>query len=466
MSAVSKRIIALFFSLLALAALSAPLALLPLRAASAQQGQRLNLIRDAEIENTIRVFVTPIWKAAGLDPSAVEIMIVQDGSLNAFVAGGQRIFINTGLIMRTERPNQLIGVMAHETGHIAGGHLARQQEELRNLTTLQILESILGAGAVAGGAVSRGGVGSPGPTGPGSTPVPGSLLSFLKYTQTQEHSADQAAITFLERTRQSPKGTVEFLKVLQQQERMSINAQSPYLRTHPLTPDRIAMFEQAMARSPYANTPDTPQFLDLHGRMVAKLYGFIAPEVALQRFSEADRSVPARYARAIALYRKAALGSALLTIDGLLKESPNDPYFHELRGQMLYENGRAAESLASYRRAVQLLPAVAIVKIDYARALLETDKPDNDREAVRNLELASQAEAGSFELWRLMATGYAKLNNPGMTSLARAEMAILRGKRAEAQSHAATAERTLPAGSPAWHRAQDIKAYINSRPRK
>ena len=443
-------------------ALSAPLALLPFRAA---QAQRLNLIRDAEIENTIRIFVTPIWKAAGLDPSAVEIMIVQDGSLNAFVAGGQRIFINTGLIMRTERPNQLIGVMAHETGHISGGHLARQQEELRNLTTLQILEAILGAGAMAGGAVSRG-AGGPGPTGPGSTPVPGSLLSFLKYTQTQESSADQAAITFLDRTRQSPKGTIEFLKVLQQQERMYMGQQIPYLRTHPLTQDRIAAFEEAAARSPYASTPDTPQFLDLHGRMVAKLYGFTAPEATLQRFSEADRSVPARYARAIALYRKAALGSALLTIDGLLKEYPNDPYFHELRGQMLYENGRAAESLASYRRAVQLLPAAAILKIDYARALLETDKPDNDREAVRNLEQASQVESGSFELWRLMSSGYAKLNNPGMTSLARAEMAILRGQRAEAQSHAAAAERALQPGTPSWQRAQDIKAYINSRPRK
>jgi predicted Zn-dependent protease len=242
--------------------------------------------------------------------------------------------------------------------------------------------------------------------------------------------------------------------------------QIPYLRTHPLTQDRIASFEEAAARSPYADAPDPPQFIEMHRRMVAKLFGFISPEAALQRYSEADRSVPARYARAIALYRQGNLGSALLTIDGLLKEHPNDPYFHELRGQMLYENGRAAEAIASYRRAVQMLPGTAIIKIDFARALLETDKPDADREAVRNLEMASQSESGSFELWRLMSVGYAKLNNPGMTSLARAEMAILRGQRAEAQAHAATAEHQLQAGTPAWQRAQDIKAYINSRPRK
>ncbi len=457
MPTVFKRIITLIC--LALFALA------PFRAASAQQGQRLNLIRDAEIENTIRTFAVPIWKAAGLDPNAVEIMIVQDNSLNAFVAGGQRIFINTGLIMRTETPNQLIGVLAHESGHIAGGHLARMQEELRSLTTMQILESLLGAGALAGGAASGRGTGTGGPTtGIGVPNAPGSLLSFLRYTQTQESSADQAAITFLQRTHQSPKGAVEFLRLLQREERLQLNRQDPYLTTHPLTPDRIAAFEEAAAHSPYVNVPDSPKFLEMHHRMVAKLMGFITPDVALQRFSEADRSVPARYARAIAWYRKGALGSALLTIDGLLKEYPNDPYFHEVRGQMLYENGRAAEAVASYRRAVQLLPSAAVIKIDFARALLDTNNPENDREAVRNLELAAQQESGTFDLWRLMAAGYSKLNNPGMTSLARAEMAILRGQRAEAQAHADAATHQLQSGTPAWQRAQDIKAYINTRP--
>jgi len=442
-------------------------ALAPFRAATAQQGQRLNLIRDAEIESTIRTFTIPIWKAAGLDPNGVEIMLVQDGSLNAFVAGGQRIFINTGLIMRTERPNQLIGVMAHESGHIAGGHLARMQEELRSLSTMQILETILAGGAMAGGAVGGAAGGGGGHSGGTGRPMaPGSLMSFLKYTQTQESAADQAAITYLQRTGQSPKGTIEFLRYLQREEKLAINRRDPYLTTHPLTPERISAFEQAAANSPYANTPDTPQFLMLHQRMVAKLYGFVAPDAAMQRYSEADRSVPARYARAIALYRKGALGSALLTIDGLLKEYPNDPYFHEVRAQMLYENGRAAESLASYRRAVQLAPSAAILKIDLARALLDVNSPGNDREAMRNLDLAMQQESGNFELWRLMASGYSKLNDPGMTSLARAEMAALRGQRSEAQTHAEAAARQLTAGTPAWQRAQDLKAYINSRPRK
>lgn len=443
------------------------LALTPLRDAVAQRGQRLSLIRDAEIESSIRTMVTPIWRAARLDPSAVEIMIVQDNSLNAFVAGGQRIFINTGLLLRTERPNQLIGVLAHETGHIAGGHLARAQEEMEKLSTLQILEALLGAGAMAGSSATGSGAGRRAPADAGGgMGAPGSLMYFLKYTQTQENSADQAAMTFLERTHQSVKGTIEFLRILQHEERMMIGRRDPYLSTHPLTPDRIAFFEEAAARSPYTNAPESAQFLEMHHRIVAKLMGFLNPNAALQRYAEGDRAVPARYARAIALYRTGALGSALLTIDGLLKEHPNDPYFHELRGQMLFESGRAAESVPSYRHAVQLLPGVGIVKVDFARALLETNKPENDREAVRNLELARQTESDNFDLWRLMAAGYSKLNNPGMTSLARAEMAIIRGNRAEAQAHAATAERQLRQGTPAWQRAQDIKAYINSRPRR
>ncbi len=454
----SRRIFTLFCLAL--------LALVPFRAACAQQGQRLNLIRDAEIESTIRTFVTPIWRAAGLDPEGVAIVLVQDNSINAFVAGGQRIFINTGLLLRTQRPNQLIGVLAHESGHIAGGHLARMQEQLNNLSTLQILEMILSGAAVAGSAVSGGSIGGGGPTGPGSkTPVPGSLAAYLKYSQTQESSADQAAIRFLQVTHQSPKGTVEFLHILERDERMQVYVRNPYLTTHPLTPDRIQTFEDAVAQSPYANTPDPPAWIELHNRMIAKLMGFVAPDAALQRYAEGDRAVAARYARAIALYRKGALGSALLTIDGLIKDSPNDPYFHELRGQMLFENGRAAESVGSYRRAVQLSGA-NIIKIDFARALLETNNPANDNEAVRNLEIAKQTEGDSFELWRLMAAGYSKLNNAGLTSLARAEMAIIRGNRSEAQAHAAAAEHQLQPGTPAWQRAQDIKAYINSRPAK
>jgi predicted Zn-dependent protease len=341
---------------------------------------------------------------------------------------------------------------------------------MRNLSTMQILETLLGGAAAVGGGIASGGRGGSGGglTGPGGQAIPGSMVAFLRYSQTQESSADQAAITFLERAHMSPKGTVEFLRILERQERLSLGRPtSAYLTTHPLTPDRIATFEAAVARSPYANVPDSPQFMELHQRMVAKLLGFIAPDTALQRYQEGDPAIPARYARAIALYRKGTIGSALLTLDGLLKDRPNDPYFHELRGQILFESGRAAQAVPSYRRAAQLLPGAGVIKVDFARALVESNNPEADREAVRNLEMAAQTtEPDNFDLWRLAATAYSRMGNEGMTSLARAEMAIIRGQRAEAQAHAAAAVRQLPAGTPSAQRAQDIQAYIKSRPRK
>ena len=295
--------------------------------------------------------------------------------------------------------------------------------------------------------------------------MPGSLLSFLRYTQTQENSADQAAITFLQRTGQSPKGAVDFLRVLQREERMAISQRDPYLSTHPLTPDRIAAFEEAarFALRQQAGFTGIPHDAPSHGGQADGLHHPRFGTAALRRGRPLGAGALCARHR---LYRKGALGSALLGIDGLIKEYPNDPYFNEVRGQMLFENGHVADAVVSYRRAVQLLPSSAIIKIDFARALLETNNADNDREAVRNLELARQQEAESFDLWRLMASGYSRLNNPGMTSLARAEMAILRGQRAEAQAHADAAVRQLQAGTPAWQRAQDIKAYINTRPGK
>ena len=271
-------------------------------------------------------------------------------------------------------------------------------------------------------------------------------------------------MTFLQRTGQSPKGAVEFLRILQREERMQISQRDPYLSTHPLTPDRIAAFEEAAARSPYVNKPDSPEFLEMHHRMVAKLMGFITPDVALQHFTEADRSVPARYARAIAWYRKGALGSALLTIDGLLKEYPE---------RSLLPRGARPDAVRERprRRGRRLLPPCRAAPAQRrhhqgrfcARPARQPTIPRTTARPSATSSWPRSRRSGTFDLWRLMAAGYSRLNNPGMTSLARAEMAMLRGQRAEAQAHADAATHQLQPNTPAWQRAQDIKAYINTR---
>ena len=262
-----------------------------------QQQQTIELIRDTEIENTIRAYSTPIFLAAGLDPSAVRIYLVNDKQINAFVAGGQNLFINTGLILQSRDAGQVIGVIAHEAGHIAGGHLARVHDALANATAEMILAMVLGAAAAAasgnpavGGAVMSGGQNI-------------GVRNLLAYTRTQEASADAAAMRFLDSTQQSAKGLLSFFDTLNQQEALTTARQDPYLRTHPLTQERIAALSDFVAHSPYSNTPVKPEFEEEHRRMLAKLRAFTDnPTMTLRRYPETDRSVEGRYARAIAGY--------------------------------------------------------------------------------------------------------------------------------------------------------------------
>lgn len=406
--------------------------------------------------------ITPIWRTAGLDPEAVSIHLVVDRSLNAFVGGGQRIFIHTGLLVRTDRPNQLIGVLAHETGHIAGGHLARVQERLSTLTAAAIVEALLAGGAIAA-AGSRGGIGNPGPGGPGVAE-----RMFLQYTQGEEQSADQAGVTYLTRTGQSPRGMAEFMRVLQQQERMLYGYRAdPYLRTHPLSQQRISFIDDQVAKSRYANVPDTPTNIELHRRIVAKTLGYIDPQETMRRFPESDHSVAARYGRAWAHYRSGNTQAAIALADQLIRENPRDPYFYELKGQTLLENGRGAEAVPVYERGVALLPGRGneMLRFDLARAQLSLNRPDADRSAVQNLELVSRADSENPEVWRQLATGYSRLGNQGMTMLAVAEERLARGDTAAAVDAAERALRMLPPQSSAWIRADDIRVQ-SRRPRK
>jgi predicted Zn-dependent protease len=415
--------------------------------------QAISLIRDAEIENTIRVWATPLFEAAGLVPEDVRIILVNDRRLNAFVAGGQNLFLNTGLLLRSEHAGQVVGVIAHETGHIAGGHLARMPEAIKNATAMAILSLLLGA--AAGVAAGRPDAAVAGMAG-GMTAAE---RNFLAYTRGQEAAADQAGVTFLEQNGISSRGLMEFFDILAGQELMVTARQDPYVRTHPLTKERVEFVRNFVATSKYSNAPLPPEWVVMHKRMKAKLFGFIEPTSrTLTTYKENDPSVEARYARAVALYRKPDVPQALATIDGLIREFPNDPFFHELRGQTLFENGRAAEALPSYEKAVQLLPRSGLLRIDLARVQLEFNQPDMDRKAVANLNEALRQENENAMAWRQLAIAEGRIGNIGMAALALAEEAMLRGDYRVAIGQAQRAERLLPAGSPPHLRVQDLQA--------
>jgi predicted Zn-dependent protease len=420
--------------------------------ARAQSGDRLSLIRDTEVEAIIRTFATPLWKAAGLQPSAIRIILVNDRSLNAFVAAGQNLFINTGLLIRADSAGQVMGVIAHETGHMAGGHLARMPEAMRNAMYTSLLAIAVGlAGAFAGGGGSAGAAAAAG----GVSMAQRSLFAF---TRSQENSADQAGVTFLDQIGQSSRGLLSFMEVIAHKEVLSAVQQDPYLRTHPMTSERIDFLRNHVAHSRYSDVPVPPELERLHRRMRAKLAAFMDPPgQTLQAWPESDKSVDARYARAIAYYRTPDLAKALPLIDGLIAEAPKDPYFHELRGQMLFENGRVAEALPSYREAVALMPDAALMRIDLAHIELETGDASLLTDAEQNLTFAARFEPDLPDLWRQLAVAYGRGGQIGMAAMALGEQALLEGRRWDARDQARRSMRLLPTGSPGWLKAQDIE---------
>lgn len=431
--------------------------------AQAQTGPGISMIRDAEIEHYLHTLATPLYRAAGIDPDSVSIYIINSSVINAFVAEGMNEFFYTGLLQMTDTPEQLAGVIAHETGHIAGGHLVRGQTAMANASAEAILGMLLGAavgvasgnGQVAIGAIS------------GSQQI--AERSLLSFSRAQESSADAAAMSYLDRASISAEGMEEFMKKLGAQDILPTSRQAEYVRTHPLSQDRITAVAHHLEGSPYADRKLDPKFYVMHERMKAKLMGFLQPETALLRYTDKDPRLPARYARAIALYRTNQLPRALTLIDGMIREEPDNPFFQELKAQMLFENSRVKESVALYKKAADLEPDSALLRVEYGHALLESKLPGAVDTAIQQLTEANRMAPHDPETWRLLAAAWGQKSETtkdpmfgGYASYALAEEAAARGANREARQFADRALKILPKSSPYWLRAQDIKLSVDS----
>src|SRR5262245_60897749 len=304
----------------------------------------LPLVRDAETEQLLREYTQPILRAAGLAQQNIHVVIINDRSFNAFVIDAKRIFVNAGALMQAQSPNQIIGVLAHETGHISGGHLSKLRAELANAQTAMIIGMLLGVGALVAGARSNGGIGG----NPGvALMAPQSMVmhSLLAYQRAQEEQADRAGVKFLTATGQSTKGMYDTFKKFANDTLFSAHGADPYLQSHPMPTDRMAALEQIAHTSPYWSKTDLPELQARHDLMRAKLYGFLdRPDAVYRRYPLSDTGLPARYARAISLYRHGDMRDAITQIDALIQAQPNNPYFHELKGQALLEGGRTNEA--------------------------------------------------------------------------------------------------------------------------
>ncbi|WP_022733484.1 MULTISPECIES: M48 family metalloprotease [Thalassospira] len=413
--------------------------------------QGRSFIRDTEIEETLRMYATPIFQAAGLDANGVSVYIVSDNSLNAFVAGGQKLFINTGLLLKADTPEQVMGVMAHETGHIAGGHLSRIHDQLRNASAISILSTL--AGVAAGVAAGRSDVGTAAILGGQNV----AQRNFLAYSRTQESSADQAGVKFLTDVGISSRGMLDFMKKLEGQELLSTASQDPYLRSHPLTTERVDFLANFVANSDLKDKKVSPELYERHARMRAKLYAFTNHiQNTLRTYPETDTSIAARYARAIAYYRDSQLDPALEIIKGLIADEPENPYFEELEGQVLLEFGRAADAVPPLQKSVDLSGGAPLIRLLLAHAMIETGDPAMLEPAKANLIGVLSRERGNSSAWRFRAIVESRLGNEGEASLSQAEYSLLSGDRQAASYHAVQAERKLEKGTATWLRSQDI----------
>ena len=408
------------------------------------------LIRDSEIERTLNDMSAPILQAAGLAPTTVDVFIINDNSLNAFVAGGRRMFLHTGLLIDLETPEELLGVIAHEAGHIAGGHEARRAINLRNAQGPALVGLLLGiAAGVAGGgeAATALAAGSQGAL----------QRTFLNFNRSEEASADQAGLTYLRIAKVNPEGLLKVMERFRGQEVLSIGNIDPYILTHPLGTERMSLLQRKIEQDRGKAWPEDANRAYWHGRMRAKLTGFLrSPERVLNDLEGQPDTEETLYARTVALHRLPAPAEALQTVDKLIAKRPNDPFYIELKGQILHESGRASEAVPQYRKAVNLAPNEPLLRAGLGRSLLQLNTPAGNAEALEVLQAARSKDLADAAALRDLATAYDRAGDPGMATLATAERYALIGRTGNAVRLARRASGLLKKGSPGWLRAQDI----------
>lgn len=432
-----------------LLALFAALALVVQPAAA----QNISVLRDAETERLLQDMVDPLAEAAGLGEGAVEIVLVNDGTINAFVAGGQRIFVHSGLINAADHANEVQGVLAHELGHITGGHINRFSEGAGNATRITLLSALLAVGvALAGGSDAAMGVLAAGQQA--------AMGSFLAFSRTQEASADAAGAQYLSEAGISGRGSLAFFEKLQNYEfrrNISQDQEREYSRTHPLSGNRIARLREEYVVDPAWDAPDDPELETRFRRAKAKLYGYLAPpERTLNAYPDYMIGAPARYARAYAYHQQARVDEALAEVNALIEMDPQDPYFLELKGQILLESGHVLEAIPPLREATRLTGSNPLIASSLGHALIATEDPDYLDEAESVLRAAVGRDRENPFAWYQLGVVYGQRGDIPRARLASAEQQIMQGNAQGALLNAQAAENSLPTGSPDWIRAQDV----------
>ena len=420
------------------------------------KAQNIRLIQDAEIELYIREWVEPILKVAGLSPNSVNIYIVNDNTINAFVAGGQNIFINTGLILAAKEVNALIGVLAHEVGHISGGHLNRAVNSMKRAQETVTIATIITAGLMAASKVA----GLDTPAGLAKLATLGPSIAernFYKHTRQNEKYADAAAIEYMTAVNRSCIPLTELLKTLGKQELLHENRQDPYLRTHPISRDRISDIMEATKNINIDKSENLLLDEIKFKRIVAKIIAFTnTPGKTLLLYPRSSSQIDAKYARAIAYLRLPDLDKGIKEIKELINLDRNDPFFPEVLGQMLFENGQIFQSIKQLEISAQLLPNNPYILLSLARSQIEYGENKENNDAINNLKQVLKIIPKNIAAWKLLSIAEARNNNIGLAQLASAEAYFLLGQYALSIQFAEKARIAFKKQSPSDIRALDI----------
>jgi predicted Zn-dependent protease len=430
---------------------------------SSARAQGIDVVRDSEIERVLRGYEAPILKAAGIDPHTVKIYLVNDPEINAFATQSpvqsetESIFVNTGTILQLKTPNQVIGILAHETGHIAGGHVVRDATAMRKAAIPMLLGIALGAAAVAMGGGEAG-------MGIMALGQQAAQAQFFQFSRAQEATADQMGQKYLRETHQSGEGMLEvFNKFANMEAEITYGRNVTLVTDHPLSRERIDLLQQLVDSSPYKDVKDSPQAVRQFHLIQAKLEGFLyRVDTTLQHYPLTDASEEAHYARAIAYFRQPDMKKAIDEANTLVKIDPKNDFFWEVLGQIYVEMSQPLNGIPAYQKAADLAPDEPLLRLDLAAAQIATGKPQFGKPALDNLKIVLQQENNNGFAWYEAAQAYSDMGNEAMANLSTAELDYSQGNFGAAAHFATLAQHRLAAGSSDWQRATDILAISSA----
>lgn len=418
---------------------------------------RIAIVRDAEIEGLLASYARPILRAAGLSRKGIEIIIVNDNSFNAFVTG-RRIFINTGAFANSTTPNEIIGVLAHEAGHLAGGHQERLRQQVARARTMAIVGSLLGVGAIAAGTATGSRSASSAGAGIISSAPNSARRLLLAYQRGEEMNADQAAVRFLNKTKQSAAGMLKTFERFSRGLALAGVGVDPYQQSHPLPRERIALMERLARESPYFGKQDSKNARLKHDLARAKIAAFAGGGAAVARMFRDDRGgLPAQYGNAISTHLAGNSRSGLQKINGLLKKMPKNAYLHEMKGEMLLALRDTDGAVKAFKRAKQLdKSGTSLIRARLGFALVASGNPKNAKAAIKELKGALSSDPDNINAYRQLAQAYGMTGDVGNAELSMAEGYFRAGNIRQAKSFASRAVQRLPRNTPAFRRANDI----------